>query len=133
MVGRVDFFSFCNRPVIKPKDNVAVTVEIRSRHGYWFVGCIREDGQGTGCVKPDPAHCFGVNVMLADSALSCNTDAAPDITCRLFLNRILLACLQRSQDSLVRVRSNYTHSNQSGAAKGQYFQRPIQQSFPSRL
>lgn len=71
--------------MVEPENDIAIVVEIRSRHRDGFVGIVREDSKRAGSVKGHATDGAGIDVVLVQNTLNGRTDASPDVICGLLL------------------------------------------------
>ena len=69
MLGGIDFLRLFDRSMIKPQNNVAIIVELWSRHRDGLVRVVSEDGKGAGGIKTNAANGGGVNALLVQNPL----------------------------------------------------------------
>lgn len=88
MLGRVDLLRLGERPMVQPEDDVSVVsviLKIRARDGDWFVGIVREDGQGTSGIEAEAFYRAGIDLGLGQHFLDTIGDGIPYICSGLFL------------------------------------------------
>ena len=56
MFGGIDLLGLFDWPVIQPKDDVSVIVEIGACHGHWLVGVMGEDGKRASRIEADTTN-----------------------------------------------------------------------------
>ena len=89
MLGGIDLGGLLHRTVVKPKDDIAVRIKVRSCDGDGLVVGVRENGQRTRSIKGNSANSLGIEIVLTDGALDGYTDAAPDVGGRLLVKTLL--------------------------------------------
>lgn len=79
MVCSVHSLRFLHRAMIKPENDIAISVESRSSDGDRIVCFAGENGQGASSIKSNAFDPVDIDIVLADCSLYRERDATPNI------------------------------------------------------